>query len=93
MSAVPHTMSEDDPLSYVMRLSRNGQVSIPAATRARWKADRVTVVDMGDYLLMRPLSDDPLGDLVGKYAGLMPSTAEMRRQDRADDDERERRHR
>lgn len=93
MSTVSHTMPDADPLSYVMRLSRNGQVSIPAATRARWKAGRMTVVDMGDYLLIRPLSDDPIGDLMGKYAGLMPSTEEMRRQDRADDEERERRRR
>jgi bifunctional DNA-binding transcriptional regulator/antitoxin component of YhaV-PrlF toxin-antitoxin module len=34
--------------NYVMKVSSNGQVSIPAEARARWNADRVVVVDLGD---------------------------------------------
>jgi AbrB family looped-hinge helix DNA binding protein len=55
--------------SYVMKVSRNGQVSIPAEARARWSAERVVVVDLGDRVVLRPLPDDPVGDLVGKYRG------------------------
>jgi bifunctional DNA-binding transcriptional regulator/antitoxin component of YhaV-PrlF toxin-antitoxin module len=79
------------PMSHVMKISANGQVSIPAETRARWQAERVLVVDLGDRVVMRPMSDDPVGDLRGKYKGRMPSTDELRRLDRAEDDARERR--
>lgn len=74
-----------------MTVSRNGQVSIPAAVRARWRADdgvladKVVVVDMGDYIVIGPALKDPIGSLRGKYAGRGPSTDEMRRQDREED--------
>jgi AbrB family looped-hinge helix DNA binding protein len=67
-----------------MKVSRNGQVSIPADARARWNADRVVVVDLGDRIVMRPLSEDPAGDLVGKYQH-GPRTDDARRAARADD--------
>jgi AbrB family looped-hinge helix DNA binding protein len=51
-----------------MTVSRNGQVSIPAETRARWNTRRVSVVDLGDRVVMRPISDDPVAALQGKYA-------------------------
>lgn len=75
--------------SYVMKVSSNGQVSIPAEARARWKADRVIVVDMGDRVVMRPLPPDPVGALMGKYAGRGPSSDELRREARAEDADRE----
>lgn len=70
--------------SYVMRVSRNGQVSIPADARARWNAERVVVVDLGDRVVLRPLPDDPIDDLVGKYRR-GPATDAARRRSRADD--------
>ncbi len=74
---------------YVMKVSSNGQVSIPAEARARWKADRMLVVDMGDYVVMRPMPPDPIADLYGKYAGRGPSSDEARREARAEDADRE----
>lgn len=80
---------------YRMTVSRNGQVSIPAAVRARWRtdedvlADKVVVVDMGDYIVVGPALKDPIRQLRGKYAGRGPSTDEMRRQDREEDAEYE----
>ncbi len=75
-----------------MKVSRNGQVSIPAEVRARWgNPERMTVVDLGDHIAMRPTPDDPLDALMGKYRGRGPSTDEMRAMDRADDEARERR--
>ena len=73
------------PIGYVMKVSSNGQVSIPAEVRARWNAERVVVADMGDYIAMRPMSENPLEELVGKYPGQGPSTDEMRRMDREED--------
>lgn len=68
--------------SYVMKVSTNGQVSIPASTRARWRADRVVVVDLGDRVVMRPVPPDPIGSLRGKYAGRGGDVEEIRRQER-----------
>lgn len=78
--------------SYVMKVSRNGQVSIPADVRARWNADRVAVVDLGDRVMLRPLPEDPVGDLVGKYRS-GPTVDSTRRRARADDDATEARKR
>ncbi len=77
--------------SHVMKVSRNGQVSIPAEARSRWGADRVVVVDLGDRVVIRPLPADPVGALVGKYAGRGPNTSRARSSARADDARRERR--
>ena len=77
--------------SHVMKVSRNGQVSIPAETRSRWGAERVVVVDLGDRVVIRPLPDDPVGALVGKYAGRGPNTSRARSAARADDAHRDRR--
>ena len=70
--------------SYVMKVSSNGQVSIPAEARARWRADRVVVVDLGDRVVVRPLPDDAVGALVGKYRKQGPTTDEARRDARAE---------
>jgi bifunctional DNA-binding transcriptional regulator/antitoxin component of YhaV-PrlF toxin-antitoxin module len=79
--------------SHVMKVSRNGQVSIPADARARWQAERVVVVDLGDRLVIRPLPSEPVQALIGKYANRGPSSSRARRSARADDVRRERRKR
>ena len=72
-------------LGYVMKVSSNGQVSIPAEVRARWQTDRVVVADLGDRVVMRPLPGDPVEALRGKYKSRGPSTDSLRRQERADE--------
>lgn len=74
--------------SYVMTVSRNGQVSIPADTRSRWNARRVVVVDLGDRVVMRPLPDDVIKDLVGKYADRGPTADAARQRSRRNEDAR-----
>lgn len=76
--------------SHVMTISRNGQVSIPAETRSRWKARHVVVVDLGDRVVMRPLVEDPVGDLEGKYRGRAPDSERARQQARSADATHER---
>ena len=76
--------------NYVMKVSTNGQVSIPAEARARWNADQVVVVDLGDRVVLRPLPPDPVGELRGKYTRRGPSSERSRRQSRSDDAARER---
>ena len=70
--------------SHVMKVSRNGQVSIPADTRARWNVDHVVVVDLGDRVVMRPMPDDPVADLIGKYRR-GPATEVARRRARVEE--------
>lgn len=77
--------------NYVMKVSSNGQVSIPAEARARWNADQVVVVDLGDRVVVRPLPADPVGALKGKYGPRGESSERIRRQSRIDDAARDRR--
>ena len=65
-----------------MTISRNGQVSIPADTRARWNTRHVIVVDLGDRVVLRPATVAPAAELQGKYRGRGPSADEARRQER-----------
>jgi AbrB family looped-hinge helix DNA binding protein len=67
---------------HIMTVSRNGQVSIPAATRARWGVRHVIVVDLGDRVVIRPTPDQPAVDLEGKYKGRGPTSDRARRQAR-----------
>ena len=70
----------------IMKVTGNGQVSIPAAVRSRWGVDRVVVVDLGDRVVMRPVPADPIGALRGKYRDRLPDTDSIRRNDRQADE-------
>lgn len=68
------------------RISKGGQVSIPAAIRKRWATDRVVLEDRGDAILLRPLPEDPVSAARGSLplpAGL--TTDDMRARERADE--------
>lgn len=67
---------------HVMTISRNGQVSIPAETRARWNTRRVIVVDLGDRVVLRPAAAAPVAELQGKYRRRGPSSDAMRQEER-----------
>ncbi len=71
--------------AHVMTVSRNGQVSIPAVTRARWNTRQVVVVDLGDRVVMRPLGDNPLDEAEGKYRGRGPATDRARQRARGEE--------
>lgn len=68
-----------------MTISGNGQVSTPAETRARWNARRVVVVDLGDRVVMRPLPEDEVTELEGKYRGRGSRTDRARTRERSAD--------
>jgi bifunctional DNA-binding transcriptional regulator/antitoxin component of YhaV-PrlF toxin-antitoxin module len=80
---------EDAGLGVVrVKVSRNGQISVPAAVRHRWQASEVLIQDQGDRLIVRPVL--PLDEIIGKYADRDgPTTDEMRAEERAADAERE----
>lgn len=49
----------------VARISKGGQISVPAAVRRRWAVARLSVEDGGDHLVLRPLPDDPVAAAMG----------------------------
>jgi bifunctional DNA-binding transcriptional regulator/antitoxin component of YhaV-PrlF toxin-antitoxin module len=71
-----------DAAEHVMTISRNGQVSIPAPARARWKTRQVVVVDLGDRVVMRPVTPEPVAQLRGKYRGRGVDTDQARARER-----------
>jgi AbrB family looped-hinge helix DNA binding protein len=77
--------------NYVMKVSSNGQVSIPAEARARWNVAQVVMVDLGDRVVLRPLPDEPVEELKGKYRRRGQSSDRLRRQSRIEDSARQRR--
>jgi bifunctional DNA-binding transcriptional regulator/antitoxin component of YhaV-PrlF toxin-antitoxin module len=68
------------------RISKGGQVSVPAEVRRRWKTSRVQLEDLGDSLVIRPLPDDPIAALRGAFAGgEAPRSDDLRRRARAEE--------
>jgi bifunctional DNA-binding transcriptional regulator/antitoxin component of YhaV-PrlF toxin-antitoxin module len=69
-----------------VKISKGGQVSVPADIRHRWKTSRVALEDLGDRVVIRPLADDPLAALRGAFAGAgKPGSDELRRRARAEE--------
>lgn len=42
------------------KITRGGQVTIPASVRRRWGTSTVVAEDQGDKLVLRPAADDPI---------------------------------
>lgn len=54
-----------------LKISKGGQVSVPAAVRKRWGTSSVIAEDHGDRVVLRPASDDPLEAAKGSLEHLM----------------------
>jgi len=52
-----------------MKISKGGQVSIPAPIRKRWGTTTVTLDDQGDQIVLKPAPDDPIAAAAGAFAG------------------------
>jgi bifunctional DNA-binding transcriptional regulator/antitoxin component of YhaV-PrlF toxin-antitoxin module len=63
----------------VLRVSKGGQISLPAAIRRRWGVGRLLLVDLGDRVELRPLPDDPIGELRGMLRHLDAPPTEVLR--------------
>jgi AbrB family looped-hinge helix DNA binding protein len=70
-----------------MKISKGGQVSIPAPIRKRWGTTTVTLEDRGEEIVLKPVPDDPIeaaaGSLAEEFGHI--DLAEMRRVAREDD--------
>ena len=65
------------------KITRSGQISLPAPVRRRWEAQRVLVRDEGDHVIVRPLPDDPIAAARGALADRPgPTTDELREEER-----------
>lgn len=74
----------------LMKVTKNGQISIPSEVRKRWKTDRVMVFDTPEGLIVRPFDPDAISRLAGKYKPPTgsPTVDEFRRREREEDAER-----
>jgi AbrB family looped-hinge helix DNA binding protein len=52
-----------------MKISKGGQISIPAPIRKRWGTSTVTLDDRGDQIVLKPAPDDPIEAAAGAFAG------------------------
>jgi bifunctional DNA-binding transcriptional regulator/antitoxin component of YhaV-PrlF toxin-antitoxin module len=76
-----------------MKISKGGQISVPAAVRHRWGTSTVTVEDHGDQLVIAPAPDDPIAAAEGALASEISDfdARALRRMAREDEDAAERR--
>jgi AbrB family looped-hinge helix DNA binding protein len=51
-----------------VRISKGGQISIPAAIRHRWGTSTVALEDQGDRIVLEPAPDDPIAAAEGALA-------------------------
>jgi AbrB family looped-hinge helix DNA binding protein len=75
----------------LMKVTKNGQISLPSDVRKRWKTDRVMVFDTPEGLIVRPFDANAISRLAGKYkpAAGAPTVDELRRREREAEAERE----
>lgn len=59
---VKHTMS------FRVKITGAGQISVPARVRKRWGSAYLTAEDHGDHLVLRPAPDDPVDAVYGIFA-------------------------
>jgi bifunctional DNA-binding transcriptional regulator/antitoxin component of YhaV-PrlF toxin-antitoxin module len=73
------------------KITKGGQVSVPAEVRRRWGTSLVAVEDHGDRLVVRPLPEDPIAAARGALKGRLPPTEKLRAAARRDEERAERR--
>lgn len=75
-------------MSSRMKISKGGQISIPAEIRHRWGTSTLALTDEGERIVLEPSPDDPIaaaeGALAEEYGAL--DSDRMRANARADDE-------
>lgn len=72
-----------------MKISRGGQISIPATIRHRWGTTTVVLEDQGDRIVLEPASDDPVRAAEGALAEEFGALDLARLRSKAREDERD----
>jgi bifunctional DNA-binding transcriptional regulator/antitoxin component of YhaV-PrlF toxin-antitoxin module len=65
---LPTAMIEFMIMKRRMKISKGGQISIPAAIRNRWATSTVALEDQGDRIVLEPAPDDPIAAAEGALA-------------------------
>jgi AbrB family looped-hinge helix DNA binding protein len=66
------------------KVTRGGQISIPARIRRRWGTSTLRLEDLGDRIVLTPAPDDPIAAARGALAGALSLDSErLRREARA----------
>jgi hypothetical protein len=73
------------------KITKGGQVSVPADVRRRWATTVVAIEDHGDRLVVRPLPEDPIAAARGALKSSLPTTKKLRATARRDEELAERR--
>lgn len=61
------------------KITRGGQISIPATIRHRWGTGTLALEDLGDRIVLTPAPDDPIAAARGALAGeLTASSTQLR---------------
>lgn len=71
-----------------MRITKGGQISIPAAIRHRWGTSTVVLDDRGSRIVIEPAPDDPIVAAEGAPAQEFAAVDVTRLRRSARDDER-----
>ncbi len=71
-----------------VRISKGGQISIPAPIRHRWGTSTVMLDDEGGRLIVEPAADDPIAAAEGALAGELGGLDSRRLRRAAREDER-----
>lgn len=69
-----------------IRISKGGQVSLPAEVRRRWATDSLVIEDLGDRVVLRPIPRDPVAAAKGAFRSrgrAERDRARIRREERA----------
>ena len=69
----------------LLKVTRAGQLSLPARIRRRWGTRRVAIEDRGDSVVLRPIPDDPIEAAGGALKGRIPSSEAVRARAREDE--------
>lgn len=58
-------------MSTRMKISKGGQISIPAEIRHRWGTSTLALTDEGERIVLEPSADDPIAAADGALAHLV----------------------
>jgi len=56
-----------------LKVTRGGQISVPAEIRRRWGTSTLAMEDLGDRLVLTPAPDDPIAAARGALAEEAPT--------------------
>lgn len=62
-----------------LKVTRGGQISVPAAIRRRWGTSTLALEDHGDRIVLFPAADDPVAAARGGLREVAPTASEQLR--------------